>query len=435
MFNYLSKLARSLLNLSGPIRLICVSLIFLGCSLLLLVYNLPSADDDSLFVIPVALATWLFTGQGAIVSFSASILMVALANTLTSHGLHWSNRLIHTFIGGFIALNIEAIIVLKVRHNLDLTDTAMKKARHAEEQSAIAYEQQRALNQLKDQFIITVNHELRTPLTEVHGYLDLLHEYNGTLQPDLQATFLEKAIHGCEELQVLVNTVLDALQAGNLERTPRALEPLSVLCLIQIVLEGFTPQHKDQYHIHIDIPAHLHILANAQYMRQVLHNYISNAFKYTPKQTAITISARLQVKETQDIKEADPSKEACTSNEAHIEEIQPFPQIIICVKDSGPGIPQAELPWLFNKFFRLARDQSGPIRGTGLGLFVCKQIVESMEGTAWVESEGIPGKGCSFYLSLPEAPQQSNSSDTPHFINTHRNTVAIAQTSIQSNTD
>jgi len=71
------------------------------------------------------------------------------------------------------------------------------------------------------------------------------------------------------------------------------------------------------------------------------------------------------------------------------------------VQDTGPGIPPDELPNLFGQFARLERDLSGPVRGSGLGLYISKQMVESMGGRIWVESTGVPGQGSCFSFTLP----------------------------------
>jgi signal transduction histidine kinase len=77
--------------------------------------------------------------------------------------------------------------------------------------------------------------------------------------------------------------------------------------------------------------------------------------------------------------------------------------VCICVKDTGPGIPAEEIPFLFEKFVRLKRDLSSPVRGTGLGLYISKELVEAMGGRIWVESSGIPGEGSRFCFTLPGA--------------------------------
>ena len=77
------------------------------------------------------------------------------------------------------------------------------------------------------------------------------------------------------------------------------------------------------------------------------------------------------------------------------------PSVCIGVKDSGPGIPPDDISLLFEKFGRLNRDISGPIRGVGLGLYISKQLVEAMDGHIWVESLGIAGQGSRFCFTLP----------------------------------
>jgi nitrogen fixation/metabolism regulation signal transduction histidine kinase len=83
------------------------------------------------------------------------------------------------------------------------------------------------------------------------------------------------------------------------------------------------------------------------------------------------------------------------------------PYVCICVRDTVPGIPPEEQSMLFQQFFRLKRDLSGTIRGTGLGLYLCRQFVEAMNGQIWVESSGIAGEGSSFCFTLPVAPSAS----------------------------
>ncbi len=81
------------------------------------------------------------------------------------------------------------------------------------------------------------------------------------------------------------------------------------------------------------------------------------------------------------------------------------------MKDEGPGIPPEEVPLLFGKFVRLQRDLSGAVRGTGLGLYISKQLVEAMQGHLWVESAGRMGEGSRFCFTLPIAPAFTNKAE------------------------
>jgi PAS domain S-box-containing protein len=241
-------------------------------------------------------------------------------------------------------------------------------------------ELQRHLNQLKDQFILHMNHELRTPLTSLLGYLQLMQAQQGRLDAAAQARYLETAIRSGEELIQLVNSVLDALTITE-EMTPPQREEIPVASLVRDVLEHLDPGEEQVVRLHLDIPDGLTVWANEQLLRQVLRNLLSNAFKYCPKSAPVVVSATVI---DQDEREAHTSLSVCIS-----------------VQDAGPGIPPEELPLLFQQFTRLKRDLSGPVRGSGLGLYISKRFVEAMEGQIWVESPGINGQGSRFCVLLP----------------------------------
>ncbi len=258
-----------------------------------------------------------------------------------------------------------------------------------------AYNQQVYLNDLKDDFLLNVNHELRTPLTAIYGYLDLLREYHGKLDSPMELTLINQAVHGTEELQQLVSNVLDTLK-GDFKEKGATSEAISLATIACEVINLFEPQKRLDYHIKLDVPETLFVRADRQHVHQVLLNLLSNAFKYSPRHTSIIVSAQL----------CDDS----TANESM--------QKLVCVsvQDAGPGIPPSEAPVLFGKFVRLKRDLVGSVRGTGLGLYISKQLVEAMGGNIWVESTGIAGQGSRFSFTLPyvvpEAVEQHSHSVT-----------------------
>jgi signal transduction histidine kinase len=256
------------------------------------------------------------------------------------------------------------------------------------EQQRRAYEQQQYLNQLKDQILLNVSHELRTPLTEVYGYLELLHLYRSQLDEDTQQTFLKNAIGGCEELQRLVSSMLDTIHS---ESQPQilSLQDISVAQIVQEVLELFSPRTLQNYVLQINVPEALMVKADQQCLRQVLRNLLSNAFKYAAVHTAIAVDVSIVT--------SDNAQEAAAQ------------EVCICVKDNGPGIATDDIPLLFEKFVRLKRDLSSSIRGSGLGLYISKQLVEAMGGRIWVESSGIVGEGSRFCFTLPYVSQMDSS--------------------------
>jgi signal transduction histidine kinase len=251
---------------------------------------------------------------------------------------------------------------------------------HSIEAQQVAYKRQQQLGQLKDQFLVNVSHELRTPLTEVYGYLELLLIHGDQLDTLTKTTFLKHAMSGCEELTALINNVLDAIHTDD-ETKPLRVQHVGVAEAVHDVLDQFDPRTVGNYTIHVKVPEMLSVEADPQSVRQVLRNLLSNAFKYAPPQTQLVISATLGDTDCQSGK--DDGK------------------VSICVKDQGPGITTGEKDLLFNKFIRLQRDLSGSVRGTGLGLYISKQLVEGMGGHIWVESKGVPGEGSSFCFTLP----------------------------------
>jgi signal transduction histidine kinase len=261
---------------------------------------------------------------------------------------------------------------------LDSLVNAVQQTALAKKQLDIAYRQQCELNEMKDQFIANASHELRTPLTEMYGFLQLLHLQQGQLHPSQQNHFIEQAIHASEELITMCGTLLDASRADSLVQSPQ-LEILVLRQFVEAVVEQSDPQQRKGHPFHIDVPSTITVTADSQYLRQVLRNLISNAFKYTPLHTPIIVRA--------------------TRNETGGDTAR----VTICVKDAGPGIPLEEQPQLFQRFVRLKRDTAGRIRGTGLGLYLCRQFVEAMHGQIWVESTGVAGEGSSFYFTLSES--------------------------------
>ncbi len=379
----LNALSRLLLNLPYMVRLGIVVLLFLIC-VILLVFGFPSPYDGSLFAVPVALAAWLFKQRGAFLCIGGTLLVIAVTYQVRANGLG-PQSLLTVLIIGAVALMTEGLVIAYLRHALDLVQAAQsnaQQAQQAQQQATLAYEQQRQLNQLKDQFLLHVSHELRTPLQAVLGYLELLQAFDGQLDAAMRTSSLDKAIHACQELQLLVNGVLDVVRISSSQQAPKV-EQLPVMQVVQDVLADVEPQKLQNYALRLDIPGDLLVVADPRQLRQVLHNLVTNALKYSPVSSSVIISASL----------SDAARGESDSS----------PQVCICVKDTGPGIPAEEIPFLFEKFVRLKRDLSSPVRGTGLGLYISKELVEAMGGRIWVESSGIPGEGSRFCFTLPNA--------------------------------
>jgi signal transduction histidine kinase len=381
----LSYFFRSLPYLSRPIRFAIFFLAFLLCGTFMIIGATLTGNRGltPLFAIPVAIAAWLFTPRTACIAIVGVFFMQLGLNIASTGNFHWPFPMILVFCCAITASIIEAFSIGFLRHTLKLADQAREQTQQAKEQIAASYQREQHLNVLKDQFLLNVSHELRTPLTEVRGYIDLLREHHDQLAPELQATFLEHATHGCEELELLVDNILDAMQTENQVITPR-LEALCIHTIIRDITQNMLDWQEPKHVLQMDIPEKLAVWADRQQLRQVIRNLLSNAFKYSPAQAPIAIQV------TSDSAEQQGSE---TSSSIHIS-----------IQDEGPGIPPDELPTLFRKFTRLKRDITGAVRGMGLGLYISKQFIEGMGGRIWVESTGIAGEGCRFCIALPCAP-------------------------------
>lgn len=385
---HLDAFPRFLLKLPCFVRL---SVAILSVVFFLLLYMMvsPAARTPLMLAIPMALVAWMFRKRGVFICLASMVLVLWVFYSLRMKSILLSSSLIISFIAATIALLVIGLLVSLLRDSLEVVDVARL-------QSTRALEQQQQLNRAKDQFILNVNHELRTPLTTISGFIELLLEYNERLDVEARTRFLTQVMDSCDDLQGLIGNVLDALQIDS-GKEHLSLQACSVLQAVREVTECIDPRWLHAHCVRLDIAEELVMLANEQYFRQVLRNLLSNACKYTPAGTEVLISA-------------GPFGTAFQPSESPS-------QLCIKVKDAGPGIPPDELSSLFNQFVRLKRDISGQVRGSGLGLYLCKQMVEAMGGRIWAESAGISGQGSCFCFTLAASiPQVSINTSLPEEI-------------------
>lgn len=370
--HYLNTLPRFLVNLSYTARLcIAVSCVVLFLSAYMLLFQ--STANPSLLAIPTALVAWMFKTRGMLLCV-VTILVVTFIFVHVKYGFAlFDPHLVLTFVSGGSALMGLGLLISFQRSSFDQSNAARMREMQINEQQLL-------LNQLKDQFILNVNHELRTPLTAIYGYLEMLIERNSELDVRTRGVFLKSALYSCEELQALINNILGSIEIVK-EKDYCQVEELALAQVVREVIEHFDPKRILEHRLVFDVSDYIVVLANAQYTRQVLRNLLSNACKYSPPGSPITISAALHGSVVQ----RDHAR----------------PEICVSVQDAGPGIPPDEAPLLFGQFVRLKRDLTGTVRGTGLGLYVSKQLVEVMGGRIWVESKGIAGEGSRFCFTLP----------------------------------
>ena len=255
--------------------------------------------------------------------------------------------------------------------NLDEQTAAARENARLYTELSTAYEKLSEMDQLKDAFLTTASHELRTPLTIVQGYLELLGDMED-LSPEMRHSFLNNARRACDELVLLQANIMDASRVEFDAATLRCANiPLKETCTS--VVDLFEPLIlQQQRQSKIDVPASIMVLADETRLKQILRNLIANVLRYSPLKTPICITA----KQEQDMVRVD-------------------------ITDQGPGIPLDKQKVIFEKFVRLERDMHGISRGSGLGLFITRQLVEAMKGSITVESSGIEGEGATFSFTLP----------------------------------
>ncbi len=256
-----------------------------------------------------------------------------------------------------------------------------------------ALEQQKELDRLKDDFIVTASHEFRTPLSAIHGYASLLQRHSAKLTPEQASRFSTEITRAAQQLVGMVTTLMDAsrLDSRKLSLSPQAVEvrPLaeSALALIQPDI---------QQPIHTDIPDGLWVYADQERLRQVMTNLLTNAGKYSPPSSSIDFLARIERQFT------PPESALATKAAASSANTSSAGYVVFSVIDRGEGISPEDQKKLFQKFVRLQRSLTTPVRGTGLGLYICRQYLTAMGGYIWVESTA--GQGSTFSFALPLMP-------------------------------
>lgn len=229
------------------------------------------------------------------------------------------------------------------------------------------------LDRMKSEFVSNVSHDLRSPLTTIKGFVQLLPKA-GPLTPQ-QQEFSARILKGVDNITELIQDLLDLgkIEAGvGLEMDACQLD-----AIINKVVEDLRSQAEaKRQRLDVELPLQLSpVLGNELRLGQVVANLVGNAIKYTPDGGLITVRAN-------------------NSNG----------QIVVSVQDTGVGIPLADQPYIFDKFYRVQNEETESISGTGLGLAIVKSVIERHNGRVWVKSE--PGVGSTFTFILPKCNDQ-----------------------------
>jgi two-component system NtrC family sensor kinase len=232
--------------------------------------------------------------------------------------------------------------------------------------------QLKRIDRIKSDFVSTVSHDLRSPLTAILGYVELM----GRVGPvnEQQAEFIKRVRQSVQSITALIGDLLDLgrLEAG----FDTQKEATSLQLIMRYAVDGLK-QQSDAKHLSVllEAPADLpSVLANPLRLRQMVTNLLDNAIKYTPQGGALRMAAW-----------ADGD------------------QVVMTVRDSGIGIPAADQPFIFDKFYRASNART-EFTGTGLGLSIVRSIVENHGGRIWLESKS--GEGTTFTVVLPKYQEE-----------------------------
>lgn len=215
-------------------------------------------------------------------------------------------------------------------------------------------------------FISVLSHELRTPLASIEGFSELM--LHRTLSPSKQRKYLETMRSETQRLSQLLTEFLDYQRLSHKKESYQ----LERFCIEHLLIEltEWLNVSTSTHHLQIQTDGPCLITADQEKIRRVLLNILNNAIKYSPVDSNIQVSL------------------ACCEAE-----------IVITISDEGYGIPTQDLPYLFDPYYRVEQADHLQVQGTGLGLPICKEIIEAHGGHITVHSE--IGKGSDFFIRLP----------------------------------
>jgi signal transduction histidine kinase len=237
--------------------------------------------------------------------------------------------------------------------------------------------EERRLEKLKADFIATVSHELRTPIAAVHGAAKTLERQDIILPEESRRHLLEIISEQSERLVAIVNDILLASQVDD-QNLALTTERVDAAELARRVIEAARTHTAKGLTLELVAPPGLPaVAADADKLRQVLGNLVGNAVKYSPDGGRIEV--RLGPRDR---------------------------NLCITVRDEGLGIAEPELGRIFEKFYRVDPNMTRGVSGSGLGLYICRELVRRMGGSIWVESR--VGSGSTFFVVLPLAAPEAH---------------------------
>jgi len=260
------------------------------------------------------------------------------------------------------------------------------------------------IGKMKNDFLATISHELRTPLTTIMGLSELL--LSGRLG-DLGGKPLESLhrIHDqSQNLARLINQLLD-VQETLIEKTPADLRPLDLCDIVEVPVQALRLIYEKKGVSLSFTPPDVRctVAGNREFLSKVVEHLLTNALKFTPSGGHVTVSQKAM----------------------------PGSSVLLSVQDTGQGIPQELLPFVFEKFFHADTRLTRPTGGLGLGLAWCHHVVSSHGGRIWLESPGV-GQGTTVNITFPRLknpslPLSSTDQKTIFWVDDNPHMLELAQ--------
>jgi len=244
--------------------------------------------------------------------------------------------------------------------------------------------QERALRDLQAEFVATVSHELRTPLAGVYGAAMTLRLRSDSLTEDQRESLFDIVYDEADRLNRIVDDILWAsrVDSGRLDFAVASFAPDVLTDAVLAAARTHAPSH---VFFKLTRPPDLPpVEGDAEKVRQILSNLVDNAVKYSPDGGRVEVTIKPQ-----------------------------GDSIRFAVSDEGIGIPSHELPLVFEKFYRLDPNQTRGVGGTGLGLYISRELTRRMNGRIWVTS--TDGEGSTFFVELPLAQEDATAEVLAHF--------------------
>ena len=235
-------------------------------------------------------------------------------------------------------------------------------------------EELRQADRMRRELVANVSHDLRSPIASIQGYLETIAIKDGDLAPEERRRYVKTALRNAQRLNTLVSELFD-LSKLETEQVEPTLEPFPVAELVQDVVMQYQPRAEEQdVDLQVELPErHVRVEADIGLIERALSNLIDNALQYTPSGGQVRV--RLE------------------NGEA---------DVCVAVQDTGPGIPDDDLPHIFERSYRVDKSRDRDRGGAGLGLAIAKTILELHDQPLGVES--TVGEGTIFRFRLPVEP-------------------------------